>query len=237
MLHFHARCTMLQWSLVFGAFTAILLANHSANAAPFVPTLVAPGSPYHLVFVTRDTRNANSTNIADYNAFVNAQAALNPTLTGTNVGVTYSAIGSTASINARVNAPVTAPVFNFNDQSVAGSFSDIWDGSLGNAVRYDQFVAIGFPDMFTGSTTAGFAFVGNELGTLSPRTGLANFSTSRWIDDSVAPQANNYAFYALSEQIIAPGGTSVPEPTSIAIWSLIGLGLAGFGYYRVRRKK
>lgn len=28
----------------------------------------------------------------------------------------------------------------------------------------------------------------------------------------------------------------VPEPTSIAIWSLIGLGLAGFGYYRVRRK-
>jgi len=29
----------------------------------------------------------------------------------------------------------------------------------------------------------------------------------------------------------------VPEPASIAIWSLIGLGLAGFGYYRTRRKK
>lgn len=29
----------------------------------------------------------------------------------------------------------------------------------------------------------------------------------------------------------------VPEPASIAIWSLIGLGLAGFGYRRVRRKK
>lgn len=28
----------------------------------------------------------------------------------------------------------------------------------------------------------------------------------------------------------------VPEPASIAIWSLIGLGLAGFGYFRVRRK-
>ena len=29
----------------------------------------------------------------------------------------------------------------------------------------------------------------------------------------------------------------VPEPASIAIWSLIGLGLGGFGYYRTRRKK
>lgn len=30
---------------------------------------------------------------------------------------------------------------------------------------------------------------------------------------------------------------STPEPASIAIWSLIGLGLAGFGFYRVRRKQ
>ncbi len=29
----------------------------------------------------------------------------------------------------------------------------------------------------------------------------------------------------------------VPEPASIAIWSLIGLGLAGFGFYQRRRKK
>ena len=30
-------------------------------------------------------------------------------------------------------------------------------------------------------------------------------------------------------------GAVVPEPASIAIWSLIGLGMAGFGFYRVRR--
>ena len=28
----------------------------------------------------------------------------------------------------------------------------------------------------------------------------------------------------------------VPEPTSVAIWSVIGLGLAGFGWFRMRRK-
>jgi len=31
--------------------------------------------------------------------------------------------------------------------------------------------------------------------------------------------------------------TAVPEPASVAIWSLIGLGLAGFGCYRLRRRK
>jgi len=33
------------------------------------------------------------------------------------------------------------------------------------------------------------------------------------------------------------GWYRVPEPTSVATWSLIGLGLAGFGYYRTRRKR
>ena len=30
---------------------------------------------------------------------------------------------------------------------------------------------------------------------------------------------------------------AIPEPASLAIWSLVGLSLAGFGYYRTRRKK
>ncbi len=29
---------------------------------------------------------------------------------------------------------------------------------------------------------------------------------------------------------------AVPEPTSVAIWSLMAAGLAGFGYYRIRRR-
>ena len=32
-------------------------------------------------------------------------------------------------------------------------------------------------------------------------------------------------------------GAAVPEPASIAIWTLIGLGLVGFGYHRARRNK
>ena len=47
---------------------------------------------------------------------------------------------------------------------------------------------------------------------------------------------NGYVGYT---EIDALGSSSaaVPEPASVAIWSMIGLGLAGFGVYRARRKK
>ena len=41
------------------------------------------------------------------------------------------------------------------------------------------------------------------------------------------PGAGEFAFFTVE---------AVPEPASIAIWSLIGLCLAGFGYYRMRKK-
>ena len=42
---------------------------------------------------------------------------------------------------------------------------------------------------------------------------------------------------SVSDIAISRAGAAVPEPASIALWSLIGLGVAGFGVYRVRRMK
>ncbi len=36
---------------------------------------------------------------------------------------------------------------------------------------------------------------------------------------------------------LASAAAAVPEPASLALWGMIGLALAGFGYYRARRKK
>ena len=52
-------------------------------------------------------------------------------------------------------------------------------------------------------------------------------------------ELNQVGFYlqdkwGIDAQFTAP--PAVPEPASVAIWSMLGLGLVGFGYYRARRK-
>ena len=42
--------------------------------------------------------------------------------------------------------------------------------------------------------------------------------------------------FVLDDFSVSGFAAAVPEPASIAIWSLLGVALAGFGYYRVRRK-
>lgn len=199
--------------------TLILALNATpTHAVPYLPPSVAPGSTYHLVFVTSTTRDGASTNIADYNTFVNNAAANNPVLTGTNVGVNYFAIASTATINANANAAVSDPVYNFNGDKVADNFADMWDGTLDAPILYDEFVNIGFPDIWTGSQLNGNAFVGFEMGNSIPRTGLGNFNTDRWISDAVGPQQINMSLYALSQQLTAPDSTvSVPEPVTATL--------------------
>ena len=142
---------------------------------------------------------------------MNNQAAQNPSLTGTNTGVRYFAIGSTTAMNANVNAAVTAPVYNFNGGKVADNFADMWDGSLDNGITYDEFGNVAsFPDLWTGSTTSGVGFAGNELGSSSPRSGIAFASTSIWISDAIGPAAIHFAMYGLSQELTIP----VPEPST-----------------------
>lgn len=199
------------------AIVAVSCMANVSEAAPFVPAGVAPGGTYQLVFVTSGARDSTSTLIADYNTYVNNQAAQNPVLTGTNMGVQYFAIGSTTTVNANANAAVTGPVYNFNGDKVADNFADMWDGSLDNAIRYDEFASLAtFPDLWTGTTTAGIGFVGNELGTSSPRAGIAFASTSIWISDAIGPSSVDFAFYGLSQTLTAP----VPEPSTLI--ALIG---------------
>jgi hypothetical protein len=47
--------------------------------------------------------------------------------------------------------------------------------------------------------------------------------------------SNNDAFAIDNFQVQGDNVALIPEPASVAIWSLLWLGLAGFGYFRVRR--
>lgn len=203
-----------------------------AQAAPYVPPSLSPGDSYHLVFISDGLHDATSGVISTYNNFVQSQAALNPVLTGTNVGVTYKAIASTTAIDANANAVVSAPVYNFNGDKIADNFADMWDGNIDNPIAYNQFVATVFPpDIWTGSQPSGIASVGAELGQANPRTGRSDLADSRWVDEIFSNSTFNSRFYGLSQQLTVP----VPEPSSF-ILAMCGLLSVVYVTWRNRRR-
>ncbi len=191
----------------------------------FVPAGLNPGDEYQLVFVTSGVIGATSPDIAVYNDFVNAQAALNPSLTGTDMGVTYSAIASTPFDAANVNALVEAPVYLLDSSLVANGFADLWDGTIMNPIGLTQFATAQPPGLvWTGSLTTGEAFVDLELGSALGRAivGFNSQTDGSWIQstnfDSFPAE---HSIYALSETLTV----GVPEPSSFV--AFVGMGLIG----------
>ena len=209
----------------------------SAAGAIIVPTGLNPGDKYHLAFVTSGTRDATSTSIADYNAFV--QSLADAAGIGNLEGVTWYVIGGTQTVRARDNAVVgaTTPVYLLNGTTkVADGFADMWDGSLDNKLNRTEIgTTLGNVAVFTGSEQSGIIPTWDEewLGdtvndsAVVGNTGLTNTS---WIDNNSSSPAALRPFYALSEELtVAP----IPEPGTMG---LLGLALGAFFMSRRARK-
>jgi hypothetical protein len=122
------------------------------------------------VFVTSGTRNATSTNIADYNQFVNnaAQASTNLNTALTTAGLTpsainWTAIGSTATVNARVNTATRSTDPNVPIYRVDGAQFDfprsLWNPQT-TRLRGNKITEMGDEyngRVHTGTDTGGFA--------------------------------------------------------------------------------
>jgi hypothetical protein len=192
-----------------------LVAATATHASILVPDGLKPGDMYHLAFVTRFTIDATSSLIVDYNQFVQDQAALNPSLTGTDMGVTWKAIASTAMVDARDNALVEAPVYLLDATTkIADGFSDMWDGTLDAPLDLDQFVmGMVAPAVWTGSNPSGTSNVPHFLGGIDVVAGRFS-SDSQWMDASREPNTTPLPLYALSAKLTV----AVPEPTSVVNW-------------------
>ncbi len=196
----------------------ILIGSALPLVAAFVPPSLPVGSQYQLIFVTAGVRDATSTDIADYNSFVNAQAALNPSLPTT----TWRAIGSTATVDANVNAPSGGlPVYNTQGiEIVSGatslySFNFITFDTLLNPIAYDQFGIESDTWVFTGAKYDGTRHADSYLGDVGVNAGYSMATTfGFWFDDDPFSYSSTdqLPFYALSDPI-----TIVPEPGSIAM--------------------
>jgi hypothetical protein len=201
----------------------------SAFAAPLVPAGLSPGDTYHLAFVTDGSRDATSTEIADYNAFVQAEAERSGVITE-GYGISWFAIASTETVHARDNALVQAPVYLLDGTTkIADGFDDIWDASLDAPLNLSQFgTQINFI-VWTGTHRDGFAEPFGHLGALGgPLQGSSSSTSRQWLENDGSGVENPLPFYALSQLL-----TVVPEPSSLILC------IAGAGAllaYRHRRR-
>ena len=203
------QIALLNCGLVF--FLGIFLLSSAVIGQTTVPTSLANGAQYRLIFATSGTRDATSANIADYNSFVTTQA-------GELVsGASWYVVGSTQTVAANVNTGTNTsggvPIFNLNDQKVADDYDDLWDGSLDNAVGYDQNGnAVSGMTVFTGSTLDGepYTDVARYLGAPSyTLVGNPSLNGSGWLQAASAYVTDSYRFYAMSSVLTKDGSLPV----------------------------
>src|ERR1039457_3279085 len=98
-----------------------------------VPAGLNPGDKYRLVFVTSTTKRAISSDIGDYNAFVESLADATTGLQA--LGATWKAIGSSESVNAFDNigaSPSTVGIYRLDGEKVANGTAALFGTAVEN---------------------------------------------------------------------------------------------------------
>ena len=165
--------------------TALGLALLAALAAPPVlaqtehevpanwslkPDDVAAGGKFRLLFVSTTTRDATSSDIADYNTHVQSAAAAGHTAIQ-SYSADFTAIASTGAVNARTNTltrstDADTPIYWVSEttsrSAVATGYADFYDGTWGDSLNQEARTETGATHTFS-SGQASEAFTGTDL--------------------------------------------------------------------------
>ena len=190
------------------------------------------GDTYRFAFITSGTTLATSTNIDDYNAFVQAQAAASTSFS--NLGTaTWKIIGATDTTDVFSNTGTTTSggesVFLLNNELFATNYADLWDGTAENRLDRDQNgdarpkdspIWTQWNAVWTG-LNGDASTSGNPLGNNGDvRHGLMSAESNFWINRS----SNSGSTYSLAVYALSAPLTIVPEPSTMI---LLGTGLLG----------
>jgi hypothetical protein len=199
------------------------------------PTGLSTGESFRFVFIADGSVSQNSSTMADYNSFVNAQAG-GATYDGSVV--TWYAIGSTSSVNAIDNiGQSAAPVYLADGTLITSSTTStgLWSGSLLNPIDRDLSGELlrGFA-VYAGTTTSGIAS-GHPLGDFLGSTGGTSASTTKsWIDSGgVLPSFIDLRMYGISQVLTV--SSAVPEPSSLLMAGTATIVGCACGWSRGRR--
>ena len=215
------------------AFVLACLTASSAQAiipgTPLsAPSGLAEGDKFRFMFITFDTITATSSNIADYNSFVNFEAN-GATYNGATIS--WKAVVSTASVHARDNVGgygSNAAVFLVNgtkianDMTTVSSSKGLWSSNLLAAPNVRINGTTRNATVWSGSSGDGLAWY-SGLGSSNASgiaTGLSSFTNFQWMSNSLQPKTSAYSIFGLSEELTY---STVPAPGAIAVLASAGL--------------
>ncbi len=213
--------------------TALTLfaAATTATAQSFThPADLAPGDQYRILVVTDTTRDALSTDIADYNAFVAGEIGNVADLAALNVG--WRALAGTAAVDARDNTGTNpsapgiqgVPIYLRDGQRLADNYDDLWDGALAAAPNVTSSGAVTTGErVWSGGNQHGISFEPNRAlgGAPTVLAGIPSQSSAAWMFGNLLSPTDSRPLYALSAVIMVP----FPQPAV----EIVRLGVPGSG--------
>ena len=206
-----------------------------------IPSGLGVGDRFRLVFLSSTTRDGSSSDIADYNAFVQDLAA-NGHADIQSHSSTFRVVGSTADVDARDNTDTTytaddkgVAIYWLGGNKVAGDYEDFYDGDWDDEANSkdesgsNRTTSGASNRPFTGSRHNGTEQIFNNasraLGASSVRVGRPNdsgTSNNGPLSSSTNSGSSEFRpFYGLSGVFVV--GESVEVPSN---WSLVPQGLS-----------
>lgn len=223
-------------------FVAMLGAGSLSMAGTASATLIESidaldeGALYRVLFVTSTQRDASSSEIGDYNTFVGAAAATGSITS--SLGLTWTALASTATVNAQLNTGIfnndnnNVTMFNTFGEVIATSGAELWGGILTNNLNGDESGVQRNVEVWTGTSGSGSTNTYSTLGMSDSHYGYSGNLNSQWMYSYDSWFYNPGRFYAASS-IASKPITAAPEPGTVI---LLSLGLAGLSFARYRRQ-
>jgi hypothetical protein len=213
-------------------------ADASVDLTP--PASLKPGDHFRFAFVTDGTTTATSSNIVNYDNFVNTQAG---GATYDGVTIKWLAIGSTAAVNARDHIGITSdPIFLVDDTKVANTTDStgLWSASGHQLLHQLNEDLTGKPlstNPWTGTTQGGTANGSNVLGGFFSVYGSTTQTNNYWIVGGAAQTTNQLPLYGISTELTVPAVVPEPSTALVAVFGAVAFLAYGWSRHRLAQRR